>query len=199
MARYTGPKVRLSRRVGVPISDTPKHTTKRQLNPPGMHGYRMRRLRDYGLRLNEKQKIRYHYSVLERQFRRYVDEASSRPGNTGQILLEMLEMRLDNAVRRSGFARTIWGARQIVAHGHVRVNGQKVDRPSFALSVGDVITFKTKVGKLVREQMETMAGYEVPGWIDVNPGELTAKVLARPAQDQIPFEANPNLVIEFYR
>ncbi|MEL7483140.1 MAG: 30S ribosomal protein S4 [Planctomycetota bacterium] len=199
MARYTGPKVRLSRRVGVPIADIPKHTTKRQLNPPGVHGYRMRRLRDYGLRLNEKQKIRYHYNVMEKQFRRYVDEAARRPGNTGELLLQLLETRLDNLVRRCGFARTIWAARQMVAHGHLRVNGKKVDRPSFVVKVGDTITFKDKVHKLVREQMETMAGYEVPGWIDVNPGELSAKVVSLPAPDQVPFDVNPNLVIEFYR
>ena len=199
MARYTGPKVRLSRRVGVPIADIPKHTSKRQLNPPGIHGYRMRRLRDYGLRLNEKQKLRYHYNVMEKQFRRYVDEAARRPGNTGELLLELLETRLDNAVRRAGFARTIWAARQMVAHGHVRVNGQKVDRPSYALKTGDSISFKDKIQKVVREQMETMAGYEVPGWLDIHPGELTAKVVARPAPDQIPFDINPNLVIEFYR
>ena len=199
MARYTGPKVRLSRRVGVPIADIPKHTTKRQLNPPGVHGYRMRRLRDYGLRLNEKQKIRYHYNIMEKQFRRYVDEAARRPGNTGELLLQLLETRLDNLVRRCGFARTIWAARQMVAHGHLRVNGKKVDRPSFVVKVGDTITFKDKVHKLVREQMETMAGYEVPGWIDVNPGELSAKVVSLPAPDQVPFDVNPNLVIEFYR
>ncbi len=199
MARYTGPKVRLSRRVGVPIADIPKHTTKRQLNPPGVHGYRMRRLRDYGLRLNEKQKIRYHYNVMEKQFRRYVDEAARRPGNTGELLLQLLETRLDNLVRRCGFARTIWAARQMVAHGHLRVNGKKVDRPSFVVKVGDTITFKDKVHKLVREQMETMAGYEVPGWIDVNPGELSAKVVSLPTPDQVPFDVNPNLVIEFYR
>lgn len=199
MARYTGPKVRLSRRVGVPIADIPKHTTKRQLNPPGVHGYRMRRLRDYGLRLNEKQKIRYHYNIMEKQFRRYVDEAARRPGNTGELLLQMLETRLDNLVRRCGFARTIWAARQMVAHGHLRVNGKKVDRPSYVVKVGDTITFKTKLQKLVREQMETMAGYEVPGWIDVNPGELSAKVVSLPTPDQVPFDVNPNLVIEFYR
>ena len=91
MARYTGPKVRLSRRVGVPIADIPKHTAKRQLNPPGMHGYRGRRLRDYAVRLNEKQKLRYHYHVMERQFRRYVDDATRRKGNTGEVLLQLLD------------------------------------------------------------------------------------------------------------
>ena len=199
MARYTGPKVRLSRRVGVPIADIPKHTSKRQLNPPGMHGYRMRRLRDYGLRLNEKQKLRYHYNILEKQFRAYVNEAARRPGNTGELLMQLLETRLDNVVRRSGFARTIWAARQMVVHGHVRVNGKKVDRPSYAIKTGDEISFKPKIEKLVREHMETMAGYEVPGWLDINPGKLTSKIVARPVSEQIPFDINPNLVIEFYR
>lgn len=199
MARYTGPKVRLSRRVGVPIADVPKHTSKRQLNPPGVHGYRGRRLRDYGLRLNEKQKLRFHYSVLEKQFRRYLAEAKRRPGDTGQVLLQLLEQRLDNVVRRAGLARTIWASRQMVAHGHVLVNGKKVDRPSYSVRVGDVVTVREKLHKLARENMESLAGHEVPGWIEFNPSELTAKVVAVPAADQIPFDINPNLIVEFYR
>lgn len=200
MARYTGPKVRLSRRVGVPIVDLPKHTSNDRLRqPPGMHGFRGRRLRDYGVRLNEKQKVRYHYSVLEKQFRRYIDLATKGTGNTGQQLLQLLEQRLDNAVRRAGLARTIWGARQLVAHGHVFVNGRKTDRPSFEVSPGDVITIRPKVHKLVKENMESLAGHEVPGWLDLNPSELTLRVLAKPAPDQIPFDVNPNLIIEFYR
>lgn len=199
MARYTGPKLKLSRRVGAPIADTPKHTSKRQLVFPGMHGYRGRRLRDYGVRLNEKQKLKYHYCVQEKQFRRYVAEAGRRPGNTGEVLLQLLERRLDNVVRRAGLARTIWGARQLVAHGHVRVNGRKVDRPSFEVKVGDVITLKDKVHKLSREAMESMAGHEVAGWIDFVPAELTVKVVALPTTDQIPFDVNANLIIEFYR
>lgn len=199
MARYTGPKVRLSRRVGVPIADIPKHTSKRQLNPPGMHGYRGRRLRDYGIRLNEKQKLRYHYNVAERQFRRYVDEATRQTGNTGELLLQLLERRLDNVVRRAGFVRTIWAARQVVAHGHVIVNGRKTDRPSYAVDLGDTITLKPRIHKLVRENMESMAGHEVPGWLDINPGELTIKIVALPTPDQIPFDVNTNLIVEFYR
>lgn len=200
MARYTGPKVRLSRRVGVPIADIPKHTSNDRISSPaGMHGYRGRRLRDYGIRLNEKQKLRYHYSVLEKQFRRYLGEAARIPGNTGQNLLVLLEGRLDNVIRRAGLARTIWGARQIVAHGHVLVNGRKTDRPSFGVSVGDVITLKPKIQKLVRENMESMAGHDVPGWLDFNPSELTVRVSAKPTPDQIPFDVNSNLIVEFYR
>lgn len=199
MARYTGPKLKLSRRVGVPIADIPKHTSKRQLNFPGMHGFRSRRLRDYGVRMNEKQKLKFHYGVLERQFRRALDMAGSMPGNTGDNLLQLLERRLDNVVRRSGLARTIWAARQLVAHGHVSVNGRKTDRPSFQVSVGDVISFRTKVQKLADEAMQSMAGFEVPGWIDLNPSEKKVKILAIPATDQIPFDVNTNLIIEFYR
>ncbi len=199
MARYTGPKVRLSRRVGVPIEDNPKHTSKRQLTPPGIHGFRGRRLRDYGVRLQEKQKLRFHYHVLERQMRRYVDRAKSGAGNTGDLLLQLLERRLDNVMRRAGFARTIWQARQLVAHGHVLVNGRKTDRPSFEVKVGDVITLKPKIQKNIREVMETMSGHEVPGWVNVNPGELTVRISALPTPDQVPFGVNMNLIVEFYR
>jgi len=199
MARYLGPKVKLSRRVGVPIADTPKHTTKRQLNPAGMHGYRMRRLRDYGLRLNEKQKVRHYYSVLEKQFRRYLAEAQRLPGNTGNNLMRLLELRLDNVVRRTGVVRTVWAARQLVAHGHVKVNGKKVDRPSYALKIGDVVTFKERVHSMIRDNMESIVGHIVPEWIEVNPSELTARIVSEPGVDQVPLEVNPNLIVEFYR
>jgi small subunit ribosomal protein S4 len=199
MARYIGPKVKLSRRVGVPIADNPKHTSKRELVYPGMHGLRGRRLRDYGLRLNEKQKVRFHYCVQERQFRRYIALAGTLKGNTGEQLMRLLESRLDNVVRRAGLARTIWAARQLVAHGHVLVNGRKTNRPSYSVQPGDSITLKPKVQKLAREQMESLGGHQVPGWIEVNPSELTIKAIAFPTSDQIPFDINPNLIIEFYR
>lgn len=200
MARYTGPKVRLSRRVGVAIAETPKHTNNERIKTPaGMHGYRGRRLRDYGIRLNEKQKVRYHYSVLEKQFRRYLAEAGRTPGNTGAVLMQLLERRLDNVIRRSGLVRTIWAARQMVAHGHVLLNGRKTDRPSCEVKVGDVITLKPKAQKLAREAMESLAGHEVPGWLELNPAELAVRITATPTQDQIPFDVNPNLIVEFYR
>lgn len=199
MARYLGPKVKLSRRVGVPIMDVPKHTAKRQLTPPGMHGYRGRRPKDYGIRLTEKQKLRYHYCVMERQFRKCVEEASRLPGNTAEHLLQLLERRLDNVVRRAGIVRTIWAARQLITHGHVLVNGKKVDRPSCEVRVGDVITTRAGVEKLVRENMESMAGHIVPGWIDFNPAELSTRIVALPTSDQIPFDVNTNLIVEFYR
>jgi small subunit ribosomal protein S4 len=199
MSRYLGPKVKLSRRVGVPVADIPKHTAKRQLVIPGMHGHRGRRVKDFGIRLTEKQKLRYHYNILERQFRRYVAEATRRTGNTGEELLRLLESRLDNVVRRAGFTRTVWAARQMVVHRHVVVNGRVVDRPSQNVEVGDVITLRPKINKLARENMESLAGNVAPDWMDVNPAELTIRVVAAPVSDQIPFEVNPNLIVEFYR
>ena len=199
MARYLGPKVRLSRRVGVPIADIPKHTAKRQLTPPGIHGYRGRRMRDYGIRLNEKQKLRYHYNVLEKQFRRYMDDAKRKKGNTGEVLLQLLEQRLDNVLRRAGVVRTIWAARQMVAHGHVHVNGRKVDRPSFEVSVGDRITFRKKVHGMIRDNMESIVGHIVPEWLEFTPADLSVRVAAEPTADQVPFDVNTNLIVEFYR
>ncbi len=199
MARYIGPKVKLSRRVGAPIADIPKHTAKRQLTPPGMHGYRGRRLRDYGIRLNEKQKLRCHYHVLEKQFRRYVHLASRKKGNTGEILLQLLEQRLDNVVRRAGYTRTVWSARQMVVHQHVLVNGRTVDRPSFRVKPGDLVRLRPRIHNLAKDNMESMAGHIVPGWMEVNPAELSIKIVAAPTRQEIPFDVNTNLIVEFYR
>src|SRR5882724_5095680 len=135
MGRYTGPKLRLSRRVGVPIADIPKHTGK-ELTLPGMHGYRGRRNTEYGVRLTEKQKLRFHYGVYERQFRRYMDMAKKSKGNTANTMMQILELRLDNVLRRLGVGRTIWATRQIVAHGHVSVDGRKTDIASYLIEPG---------------------------------------------------------------
>ena len=198
MARYTGPKVRLSRRVGVPIADIPKHTGK-ELTIPGVHGYRGRRNTEYGIRLNEKQKLRFHYGMLEKQFRKFLQIAKRSKGNTATNFIQLLECRLDNVIRRLGVARTIWAARQMVNHGHVRVNGRKVDIASFIVEPGMEITFKDKAQALARENMESMAGLDVPPWISFNPTTLTAKVQALPAPQDVPFEVNMNLIVEFYR
>jgi small subunit ribosomal protein S4 len=198
MARYTGPKVKLSRRVGVPIADIPKHTGK-DLELPGMHGYRGRRNTEYGVRLLEKQKMRFHYGVLEKQFRKYMDMAKRSKGNTANSMVSILETRLDNVLRRLGVGRTIWATRQIVNHGHVIMDGRKTDIPSYLVVPGQVITFKEKVHKLLRENMEQNAGHNVPGWLEWNPAQLTAKVLALPTPEDVPFEVNMNLIIEFYR
>ncbi len=198
MARYIGPKVKLSRRVGVPIADIPKHTA-RELELPGMHGYRGRRQTEYGVRLQEKQKLRYHYGVLERQFRRYMDMAKKSKGNTANSMIQILETRLDNVLRRLGVGRTIWATRQIVAHGHVLVDGVKTDIASYLIKPGQTITFKEKSHKMLRDNMEHNAGHNVPGWLEWNPAQLTAKVNALPTPEDVPFEVNMNLIIEFYR
>ena len=198
MARYLGPKVKLSRRVGAPIADIPKHTAK-ELQLPGMHGYRGRRNTEYGVRLTEKQKLRYYYGMLERQFRLFLQIAKKSKGNTANTLIQLLELRLDNVLRRLGVGRTIWACRQIVAHGHVLVNGRKTDIASARVKVGDVITFKEKIAKVLRDNMEQNAGHNVPNWLEWNPAQLTARVTALPVPEDVPFEVNMNLIIEFYR
>ena len=198
MGRYIGPKVKLSRRVGAPIADIPKHTAK-ELQLPGMHGYRGRRNTEYGVRLAEKQKLRYYYGMRERQFRRFLQIAKKSKGNTANTLIQILESRLDNVLRRLGVARTIWACRQIVAHGHVMVNGRRTDIASFRVEPGMVITFNEKIHKVLRDNMEQNAGHNVPNWLEWNPAQLTARVTAIPVPEDVPFEVNMNLIIEFYR
>ena len=197
MGRYTGPKVKLSRRVGAPIADNRKHM--KELTLPGMHGYRGRRATEYGVRLTEKQKLRFHYGMLEKQFRLFLDIAKKSKGNTANSLMQILESRLDNVLRRLGVARTIWAARQIVAHGHVVVDGTKTDIASYRVVPGQTITFKEGIAKLLRENMELNAGHNVPAWLEWNPAALTAKINALPTPEDVPFEVNMNLIIEFYR
>jgi len=198
MSRYLGPKVRLSRRLGVAIADLPKHN-KAEFVAPGMHGFRSQRLSDYGVRMREKQRMKAHYSVLEKQFRRYMTAAKKSKGNTAITLQQLLETRLDNVVRRLGVVRSVWAARQLVAHGHVKVNGKKTDIPSFNVEPGMTITFKEKTHKLLRENMETLAGHSCPAWLEFNPAQMEAKMVAQPTPETIPFEINANLIIEFYR
>lgn len=198
MSRYTGPKVRLSRRLGIAIADLPKHN-KSEFTAPGMHGARSQRLSDYGIRLREKQRMKAHYSVLEKQFRRYMAAAKATKGNTAVTLQQLLETRLDNVCRRLGVVRSIWAARQLVAHGFVKVDGKKVDVPSFHVEPGMTITFKEKFHKQIRENMESIAGHQVPAWLDFNPAQLEAKIAGVPTPETIPFEINANLIIEFYR
>jgi len=199
MGRYTGPKLKLSRRVGVPIADVPKHTARCELELPGMHGFRGRRNTEYGVRLNEKQKLRYHYGMYEKQFRRFLTIAKKSKGNTANTLMQLLECRLDNVLRRLGVGRTIWATRQIVSHGHVIVDGQKTDIASFLVKAGQTITFKEGIHKVLRDNMEQNAGHQVPNWLEWNPAQLTGTIKAMPVIEDVPFEVNLNLIIEFYR
>jgi small subunit ribosomal protein S4 len=199
MGRYTGPKLKLSRRVGVPIADVPKHTARGELELPGMHGYRGRRNTEYGVRLNEKQKLRFYYGMYEKQFRRFLTIAKKSKGNTANTLMQILESRLDNVLRRLGVGRTIWATRQIVSHGHVIVDGQKTDIASFLVKPGQTITFKEGIHKVLRENMESNAGHQVPNWLEWNPAALTGTIKTMPVLEDVPFEVNLNLIIEFYR
>ncbi len=199
MGRYTGPKLKLSRRVGVPIADVPKHTARGELELPGMHGYRGRRNTEYGVRLNEKQKLRYHYGMYEKQFRRFLTIAKKSKGNTANTLMQLLECRLDNVLRRLGVGRTIWATRQIVSHGHVIVDGQKTDIASYLVKAGQTVTFKEGIHKILRDNMEQNAGHQVPNWLEWNPAQLTGTIKAMPVIEDVPFEVNLNLIIEFYR
>jgi len=201
MGRYTGPKVRKSKRVRAPISDTTKHLKADLDRGPGVHGFsRRRKLTIYGERLREKQKLAFFYHVNGKQFRRYMDDARRSRVNTADKLNELLERRLDNVVRRAGLARTIWQARQVVVHGHITVNGKKVDRPSFQVRVGDEIGARAKSKKAVQAMAESVdTGNIIPQWLQVE--GLTCKVERMPQPDEIfrPFETNMLSVVEFMR
>lgn len=199
MANYTGPKVKLSRKLGVPISDTPKHQDSRRLEvPPGGWSGRRRRLSDFGIRLREKQKLCYYYNVMEKQFKRYVHIATKRKGNTGKNLLELLERRLDNAVRRAGMGRTIWQARQMVVHGHFLVNGRRVNKPGYLLRVGDVVTVKEKSQKWMQDNVTLNGDVNIPNWVEFDKEKCVAKLTGMPEDPVMPFQVDLGLIIEYY-
>lgn len=210
MGRYTGPVTRLSRREGVnlmlkPIRDeTGKNPLEREYKnyPPGMHMYRRGKSSEYAVRLREKQKVKRHYGLLERQFRRCFALASKSPGNTGEALLQILERRLDNVVYKARFSAGRRGARQAVVHGHILVNGRKVDRPSYLVEVGDRITVhpRERSQKYARAQMALLEGVSNPppqAWLQVDPGKLEATVLALPSRDDVLIPVEELLIVEF--
>lgn len=201
MARYTGPKTKISRRFGVPIFG-PSKALERKNYGPGMHGPKgsRRKQSDYAVALAEKQKLRYQYGVLERQFRRYFQTALTRRGVTGEILLQLLETRLDNVVYRLGFANSRSAARQMVSHGHVAVNGRKVDVSSFNVKSGDVITVKDKPGsrRLAAKHVELTQITPVPEWLTVDKENFTGTVSRIPTRDEIQPIVNEQLIVELY-
>ena len=200
MARYKGPRVRISRRFGLPIFGPSKYLERRNYGP-GMHGPKSRRKHtDYALGLIEKQKLRYYYGLLERQFRGVYERALRRRGVTGEQMLQILETRLDNVVYHLGFANTRAAARQMVAHGHVRVNGRKVDVPSCGLKVNDVVEVKnTNVSRqLATKNLETATSRMVPEWLTLNKEEFKGTVMRIPTRDEINPIANEQAVVEFY-
>ncbi len=200
MARYKGPRVRISRRFGIPIFGPSKYLERRNY-PPGVHGPKSRRkLTDYGMGLVEKQKLRYYYGLMERQFRGVYEKALKRRGVTGEQMLQILETRLDNVVFHLGFGTTRAGARQMVAHGHVQVNGRKVSIPSYALRVNDVITVKntTVSRQMATKAMEMSTSRSVPDWLSLNKEEFKGVVMRIPTRDEINPIANEQAVVEFY-
>ncbi|MEI6280176.1 MAG: 30S ribosomal protein S4 [Verrucomicrobiae bacterium] len=201
MARYTGPKTKVSRRYGVLISGSAKAFENKNY-PPGQHGPKgsRRKQSDYSIALAEKQKLRHQYGVLEKQFRRYFQIASTRRGVTGEILLQLLETRLDNIVQKMGFSKTLRGARQMVAHGHITVNGRKSDASSMNLKPGDVVAVKTaeKSKRLGTRGVELTQIATTPEWLLVDKDNLTGSVVRIPSREEIKPIVNEQLVVELY-
>ena len=200
MARYTGPRVRISRRFGIPIFGPSKYLERRNYGP-GVHGPKSRRKHtDYGLGLIEKQKFRYYYGLLERQFRGVYEKALKRRGVTGEQMLQILDTRLDNVVYHLGFANTRAAARQMVSHGHVTVNGRKVDVPSFSLKVNDAVAVKNSnvSRQLATKNLEIATSRAVPDWLSLSKEEFKGTVMRIPTRDEIQPIANEQAVVEFY-
>lgn len=200
MARYTGPRTRKSRRMGQLLDDNKLKYYDRRPYPPGEHGRRRVRETDYLIQLREKQKMRHIYGILERQFRRYYKEAARRPGITGDLLLQILESRLDNVVYRSGLGETRPQARQLVNHGHFRVNGKKVDIPSYRVRGGDVITLKDRSKNMTVIQYNEVQARDrlTPEWMTVDMGERTITIGELPNRAQISTQVQEQLVVELY-
>jgi small subunit ribosomal protein S4 len=199
MARYTGPRTKVSRRARQLLDENKAKYFDRRPYPPGDHGRGRIRESQYLVQLREKQKLRHIYGVLEKQFRRYYKEANRQSGITGTSLLQILESRLDNVVYRAGFARTRPQARQLVNHGHFRVNGKKVDIPSYQVRVGDVVSIKerSKDAFAVQQAIDTI-DRSAPEWLDVDVEERKATVTVVPSREQIDTEIKEQLIVELY-
>jgi small subunit ribosomal protein S4 len=201
MARYRGPRLKKCRSVGVVLPGLTTAATLDRPFPPGEHGTRRRsKPSDFKVRMVEKQKARWHFGILEAQFQGYVRKASQMKGPSGQNLVILLQSRLDNIVWRLGLARTIPAARQLVVHGHVLVNGKRVDRPSFNVTVGDEISVKEKSRNktFVQDVVQTSGTSIRPGWLEFDPAKATGKLIAVPDRSDLPLEINENAIIEFY-
>ncbi|MGH8399802.1 MAG: 30S ribosomal protein S4 [Gammaproteobacteria bacterium] len=204
MARYIGPKCKLSRREGTDLflksSVRPLESKCRIQSAPGQHGAKRTRLSDYGVQLREKQKLRRMYGVLERQFRRYYKEANRRTGATGQTLLQILECRLDNVVYRMGFAATRAEARQLVGHKAIEVNGKSVNIPSYQVQADDMISVRERARKQLRIQSALQIAKQVgfPEWVEVDESKMSGKFKTVPERTDFLPDINENLVVELY-
>ena len=201
MARYRGPRLKRCRAVGTVLPGLTTVGTLVRQTVPGVHGQRRRgKPSDYKTRLIEKQKLRWHFGVLEKQFRRYVKEASRLKGPTGRMLIGLLESRLDNVVWRMGLAPTIPAARQFVVHRHILVNGKRVDRPSFQVKPGMEISVreKSQSKKFVQENLERAATQVRPQFLEFDPAKVVGKMIQAPELEDLPFDCNLQAIVEFY-
>ena len=207
MGRYVGPSCRVCRREGMKLflkgakCETAKCQIERRQRSlaPGMHGWRKGRLSEYGVRLREKQKIKRYYGVYEQQFMRFFHEASRLPGNTGENLLQLLERRLDNVVYKLNFAASRKAARLLITHGHIRINGRKVDIADYITKIGDKITIKDseKSLKRVKQQLESNPNFSTQGWLQLDREKPAATVVALPTRPDIQIPVEEQLVVEF--
>ncbi len=198
--RYTGPKVRKARRLGMAFTAKDARILQKRPTPPGQHGQGRVRMSEYGLQLREKQKAKINYGIQERQFLRYFDKAKKQPGVTGDNLLQLLELRLDNVVYRLGFAETRAQARQLVNHGFFEVNGKKVDIPSYATKPGDMVKVRDtkQASKYMTTIKEKMKGVKTQEWLDLSTKDMGGKVLTTPTPEQIENLINTQLIVEHY-
>jgi len=202
MSKRQSSKYKINRRLGVNLWGRPKSPINKREYGPGQHGQRRRKPSDFGTQLQAKQKLKGHYgNIGEKQFRRYYQEAARRKGDTGQKLIELLERRLDAVVYRAKFVPTVFAARQFVNHGHIRVNGKRVNIPSYQVRDGDEIQIKPRSRELniVLEGVESPER-DVPGYIEVDYKDMKARFLRGPKFEDVPFpvQMEPNLVVEFY-
>lgn len=200
MARYTGPKHKLCRVEGVAICGSANcPVTKKNAGPPGQHGLKGRKkLSEYGIQLREKQKVKRMYGLMEKQFRRYYDNASRTKAATGEALLSLLETRLDNVVYRLNLANSRQQARQLVTHGHVVVNNKKVMIPSFNVKIGDVVTLSPKLSAkaFIAQIQEQTKDSQIPSWLEKK--ALVGKVKSQPTKEDIGIDINERLIVEYY-
>jgi small subunit ribosomal protein S4 len=200
MARYIGPKTKISRRFGEPLFGPDKYLERRNY-PPGFHGKNAKRRKKsvYGIQLNEKQKAKYIYGVLERQFSKMFHKAASKEGVTGEILLQLLETRLDNIVYRLGIAPTRAAARQLVSHKHILVNGKLCNIPSYEVRVGDIVSVREKSKSLLAITESVAKGragqYQ---WLEFDAKLMAGKIIAMPTREEIPEKINEQLIVELY-
>ena len=201
MSRYIGPRVKKLRSFGVDLPGLSRKSMDRRPTAPGQHGpTRRRKISDYGRQLAEKQKLRYNYGLGERQFRRLILEARKSKLGAGDKLLELLERRLDNVVFRAGFAATIPAARQLVAHGHITVNDVRTDRPSFHVKPGVVVAIheKSKAKPFIQAKLEHANSRVRPGFLEFDPAKAAGKLVVQPEREDLPFECDPQKIVEFY-